>query len=104
MPDINKIPNEALYILGDAPHYRVQVINEDTGEIMYSHASRGGVICSVENLKVLKETGEIDGNQQHFFWGHPSVVVHAHLRNDDRIRKLMREDYTFGREAIAVFR
>lgn len=103
MTDINKIPDGHLFALA-ALRYRVTVTNEDTGEVIYSHASHGGILCSVESYKLLKQTEEIEGNQQHFMWGHPAVIGHASVMHHERLRELATKDKTFMERMMHVFK
>lgn len=103
MENINKIPNEPLVVLGEQ-RYRVTITNEKTGEVLYSHPSFGGVFCSVEAMKVLKESGEVDGTQQHLFWGNPMATVHAYLMLEKQVEQQIKTNPFWGEEILNAFK
>jgi len=85
--DINKIKNKQ-EVKKDVPQksYRVKITDEETGEILYDHASKGGVLCSME--QIFKMTGaEIEGNHQLTNWGHIFTQLYAR----DRINEFIEE-------------
>lgn len=88
--DINKIASGPFVAMKDV-RYRVQVINEDTGEIVYSRASDGGIFTSVESHRILKEEGAIDGNIQFFGFGRPTAIMYAHMQAKDRMKQITQE-------------
>lgn len=102
MEDVNKIPNEPYLVMG-AQNYRVTITNEDTGDIMYSHTSKGGVLCSVESMQILKESGEVEGNQQHLFWGNPVSIVHAFLMLKEQVEKQIGKNTFWLKEIHKAF-
>jgi len=99
MTDVNKINHGLLYVMGNPPSYRVTITNELTGEIVYSNASRAGVLCSVESYKELN-IAEVEGNQQHLLWGHPRAIVHAHIQSEKKIRSVITENPEFRGMAL----
>ena len=88
---INKVEDQHYYALGQPSLFRVTIINQDTKEVLYDQESKAGIVCSVESFEVLKETEEIEGNQQHFIWGPPAVTVHAVMQLKDYIGRLLKD-------------
>lgn len=87
---VNKIPDGTFFQIG-TQLFQVTIVNKITGETIYSHESHGGSISTVEDFKILKETEEIEGTHQHFMWGHPAMVVHAHLMGEKKVKQFARD-------------
>lgn len=102
MSDINKLPGGLLYVLGNT-RMRLTVTNEETGEVLYTHATDAGVFASVEKHELLKETAEIEGNQQCLMWGHPAVWMHAFSMLHERIATVLEENPDLVKQARAAF-
>lgn len=102
MENVNKISKTNLLALG-AVKYRVTITSEETGEVVYSHPSIGGVFCSVEEMKVLKDEGAAEGNQQHFLWGKPVAVIHASLMLNQEVEKQVKGNPAFVRSVQQAF-
>ncbi len=117
---INKIKNKAEIKAGvPQKSYRVKVTDEETGETLYDNKSRGGVLCTME--QIFKMTGKgIEGNHQTVGWGHiftqlygrdrisefieaktPEMIEEMEKQGvviDDRIKKIIEKKYGRQRE------
>lgn len=72
---------------------RVEITDEETGKVLYSHALEAVVFCGVEEYRVEnKEEGVIWGNQQHIVWGKPAVWTHAAIKLRQQVDWLMYEE------------
>lgn len=102
MDNVNKIPNQPLIVMGDT-NFRITITDEDTGKVLYSNPSRGGVFCSVEDMQVLKASGEVEGRQQHLFWGKSVAIVHAFLMLQKQIEQQIQQNPIWRDEINKTF-
>ena len=100
---INKIYNKHEYRnqpFSDMENIEVTIRNKDTGEILYQNDSKAGIVITVEEIKSwqavkhpdgsLKDL-EIEGQQQHLFWGNRVHVAHAYARLQISIKEFFQE-------------
>lgn len=103
MHDVNNIPKTLHYVMGET-RYRVTVYEEVSGKTIYSKESVAGQLCTVEDvLHVNYEKGEVNGNQQHFAWGHPALVVHAYLQAHRNVKQLLQNHPEYRKEVEQFF-
>lgn len=101
MEKVNKIMNGAFYTR-ERNRFTVTITNDETGEVIYTTSSEGGILCTVERYNVLKKTSEVEGNQQQFMWGHPAIIVHASMEHREKMERIILEDPVF-RDAVGSF-
>jgi hypothetical protein len=90
--NINNIENELQMEKGvPQKKYRVIIVEEDTGKIIYSWSSKGGMVCNVEVIKSLDKE-HIEANHQVVGWGHPFTHFYSKERIDEFLRERS-EDY-----------
>ncbi len=100
---INKIYNKHEYRnqpFSEIENIEITIKNKDTGEILYQNDSKAGIVITVEEIRgwqairhpdgSLKDL-EIDGQQQHLFWGNRVHVAHAFARLQISIREFFKE-------------
>lgn len=100
---INKIKNKHEYRnqpFEKMENIEVTIKNKDTGEILYQNDSKAGIVITVEEIlgwEAIKYADgslkdlEIEGVQQHLFWGNKVHVAHAFARLQISIREFFKE-------------
>lgn len=100
---INKIFNKHEYRnqpFSEMENIEVKITNKETGEVLYQNDSKAGIVITVEEIKgwqVLKNPDgsfkdlEIEGTQQHLFWGNRVHVAHAYARLQVSLQEFFRE-------------
>lgn len=52
------------------PTYTVQIVEDATGETLYKGKARAGLVSFVEKLEGFDKSGSLNGQTQHFMFGH----------------------------------
>lgn len=101
---INKIRNKHEYRnqpFSQMENIEVTIRNKDNGEILYQNDSKAGIVITVEEIlgwEAIKNPDgslkdlEIEGVQQHLFWGNRVHVAHAFARLQVSLREFFKEE------------
>lgn len=73
--DVNNIPKKAAVEFNPQKRYGVTITDLETGETLYQHESRGGVICTAE--KIDKLGPDVEGQHQLAAWGNPMIQFYT---------------------------
>jgi hypothetical protein len=95
---INKIQQKYGELIISPAHEKfiITIQSAKTREIIYEWESESGVFCSAERIdKVDSESATIEGNCQHFAWGHPAKQVFALDQLRQFFAKMTRQEPAF---------
>lgn len=74
-PGINRIGNIPQRYISTQPKFQMTVKSD--GKIVYQNDSFAGVLAAVESFEDIDNAGEIRGQSQQFYYGHPLLMFYA---------------------------